>query len=141
MRSTLSTVVAAVAATTIALAPAAAASAATVVKAAPTYTLHVSGNGGRAAIGWTAMTVSKNGTPSNPQTGTNLSAHEPWTKHVSAKANIVEVFATQKAGTRISCTIVGPTGKVLSHSTAYGKGGIVTCIVSKTDLLSGLSGM
>jgi hypothetical protein len=141
MRSFLPTLAAGAAALAIALAPAAAATAASGARSAPHYTLRVTGNGTHATVGWVTMTVSKNGTPSNPRSGTSASAHEPWSKHVSAKADVVEVFAVQKHGTRLGCTIIGPSGKVLSRSTSYGKGAIVTCIVAKSDLFSGVKGL
>ncbi|MCU1475184.1 hypothetical protein [Amnibacterium sp.] len=140
MRKVLPTLSAGVIAAALIIAPTAAASAATATATHPgvkPYTLTVTGNGTHAMVMWSAAKLSNAGSPSS--SGMLKSAHEPWTKHVSAKDDIYSIMASQKTGTRISCTIRDSRGKVLSRSTSYGKHGIATCIVSTKDLFSGAS--
>lgn len=102
------------------------------------YTLSVTGNGGRATIVWAAISPKS----AKPLSGLHHGvAHEPWTKKVTAHAGLYEIVATQKQGTRIGCTIRDNHGKLLSTSTAYGKHGVVTCIVSTAGLTGPVGGM
>ena len=136
MRKLLPTLSAGVIAAALIIAPTTAASAATSAHtAAKHYTLTVTGNGKHAMVMWSAAKLSNIG--STPSGGTLHSAHEPWTKHVSAKNDVYSVVATQKTGTVISCTIRDSKGHVLTRSTSHGKHGIATCIVSRVDLFSG----
>ncbi|HEV7623187.1 MAG TPA: hypothetical protein VGO26_03555, partial [Amnibacterium sp.] len=95
MPKLLHTLSAGVIATALIIAPTAAASAAPAAHpAVKPYTLTVTGNGGHAMVMWTAAKLSNAGSPSS--SGTIRSAHEPWTKHVSAKDDLYSVMAVQK---------------------------------------------
>lgn len=136
MRKILSVLAVGATAAALAIGPTAAATAAPHATASHGYTLSITGNGTTATVSYIAL--APKATKAAPHVV--KSAHLPWKKSVTAKAELYTISATSKTGTRIGCTIKDNHGKVLSTSTAYGKHGIVTCIVAKGALGSALGG-